>query len=85
LATVTTTANRLPPSGHQAAGLTMILSMNAMVCGDMNHGERLAVHDHLKRSGWMDKRVTKRGAELLVKKFKDRTENVGPSIAGSGS
>lgn len=35
MATVTTTANRLPPCGHEAAGLTMIISMNAMVCGDM--------------------------------------------------
>jgi hypothetical protein len=40
LATVMTTAKRLPPSGHAAAGLTMIISMNATVCGDMNHGEK---------------------------------------------
>jgi hypothetical protein len=31
LATVMTTAKRLPPSGHAAAGLTMIISMNAAV------------------------------------------------------
>jgi hypothetical protein len=38
---VTTTANTAPPfsPGLLAAGLTMIISMNATVCAAMNHGE----------------------------------------------
>jgi hypothetical protein len=28
----------------------MIISMNATVCAAMNHGEQLAVHDHLQRA-----------------------------------
>jgi hypothetical protein len=36
----------------------MIISMNAMVCGDMNHSEQRAVHDRWQRSG-------KEGAERL--------------------
>jgi len=39
---VTTTAKRLAPSrwGHAAAELTMIIQVNATVCGDMNHGQK---------------------------------------------
>lgn len=32
----------------------MIISMNAMVCGDMNHGEQRAVHDRWQRPGKED-------------------------------
>jgi len=32
----------------------MIISRNAMVCGDTNHGEQKAVHDRWKRPGKED-------------------------------
>ena len=37
-----------------AAGPTMIIYMNATVCGDRNHGEQKAVHDRLQRPGEED-------------------------------
>ena len=65
LATVMTTAKRLPPSGHAAAGLTMIISMNATVCGDMNHGEKrqfkIAGSDWGRRAQRGDKGAVNRG------------------------
>jgi hypothetical protein len=39
----------------------MIISMNAMVCGDMNHGEQLAVHDRWQRGGKEDAERVKNG------------------------
>jgi hypothetical protein len=32
----------------------MIISINAMVCGDINHGEQRAVHDRWQRPGKED-------------------------------
>ncbi len=37
------------PPGSRGRGPTMIISMNATVCGDMNHREQKAVHDRLQR------------------------------------
>ena len=39
MATVTTTANSCLLPRHAAAGLTMIIQMNATVCADIDHGE----------------------------------------------
>jgi hypothetical protein len=48
----------LPPSHRDCgiAGPTMIIWINATVCGDMNHGGRKAVHDRFQRLGKEDAR-----------------------------
>ena len=62
-----------------AAGLTMIISMNATVCGDMNHGEKrqfkIAGSDWGRRALEGDERDSEQGDG----NFKFRTKSGVPS------
>ena len=52
----------LSRGGDAAAGLPMIISVNATVCVIVNQGERSAVHDHLQRArGGGCRKAIKRG------------------------
>src|SRR5690242_19877948 len=67
---VTTTANTAASLRRGvAAGLTMIISMNATVCGDMNHGGQRAVHDRWQRAG--EEGSQEVGKETVSRGYKD--------------
>jgi hypothetical protein len=61
--------------GHPAEGPTMIISMNATVCGDMNHGEKNGTRSSAAMSRRGCKPVENQAVTWEDKKLGDWPEN----------